>query len=211
MGKKRIVFSSIAAVVGFSAFVAAMVFYMGASADFDMAHGKNAAEITDLTNTLTAKSNRMAEYEQTNYNDVVNSAAEAGRTIADAQNTYLVEAAYEHGGADDPSVIMSDLLSNSMWNHGWTNAGPTLDGKECKWEFDTIYYFRLDVIPVLWTCWAGDDLLCAVTGDYVVSDGKFSNLAFYHMRKSEQSADQNMTEPVPEPSWVTDGTGEALR
>lgn len=143
-------------------------------------NNKNIQELQSQITNLTDTNTDTVQQIQTK----LSSAATAGSKVASLQNSYSDYSATSPSGMqsikDTANAIQSYLDDNSITARvPWYNV----NGKvSCKWAFESTYSFSGDTIPVLWECRDNktNDLLAYTIGTYVVSSGKFKDVA-YHM------------------------------
>lgn len=181
--------------------------YQGEESAFREERTANAARINELTQRLAALEGAAAGSEGADYSAMLMSAAEAGRIVAEAQNRYIA-GDYVPGGEGDPLDLMGDLIGDGTKKSRWGRIGKDLDGTPCRWEFNTIYEFGLERIPVVWTCWAGEDLLSAMTAVYHAGAGQFTDFRLYEMEASKGTLANEDTTPEPDvciPDYAKEG------
>lgn len=177
-----------------------LYFYETGQSEFEKARTENIEKIDELTQQLVSLTQQTATIADTDYQVIVSSAAEAGQIVADAQNNRLTGYYKLHPDEPQPVDIIREYLVDNNFNRQWGDMASELNGVPCVWQFDSVYDFTLSEIPVLWTCWAGDDLIAAVTGSYIVSLEKFDDIVIYEMAASEETRADEDTRP-DEAKW----------
>ena len=181
---------------GLAVLAVCFYFYQDGTAGFDEQRTANEAEIVALTQELVALTERTSTADGVDYAAVLSSAADAGRRVADAQNSYLTKDYLLDESVEDPMEVMRPYMGDGRKNTKWGSVPASLDGTPCVWEFDTIYEFGLEDIPVLWTCWSGEELMCSVTAVYHAGSGQFTDFTLYEMYASKP--DPTVQAPVQE-------------
>lgn len=144
---------------------------MNFNADMDI----NQVKITDLTNQLNTMQTKFAEKKDAEI--VLNSAAEAGKSIANIQT-----AAVSDGLTSEQAELLKSYFGNDTDGFIWYSNSLYED---FVWEFNTTYSFTMSEVPVLWTMYAditdganvSRKLIAYVTGMYSVEDNTFGGMS----------------------------------
>ena len=181
----------------------------------------------DELNAEISKIKDNPEYTEEEATEALNTASVEGKLVADAQNGWM----HLHSGGEDgvardgltsdqraeKAVEYHDVMvkycpnSDVEIKRNWfTSIGTAgIDSLPFKWEFNSMYSYAGDNIPVMWTLFDGDVLYAYVIGNYDVASKTFSNLKLNYTaigREKMMSYGSGVTEVSEDGATATDAT-----
>lgn len=166
-------------------------------------------------------------YTEEGAKEALHTASVEGKLIADAQNGWMAiplgesvkiseeektELVTEYHDTMVKYCPNSDVEIKRIW---FTYVSDSIESLPYKWEFNSMYSYAGDTIPVMWTLFNGDDLYAYVIGNYDVATKTFSNLKLYYTSIGSTAMaefNQNITPAdtgSPTDATATDATTES--
>lgn len=152
---------------------------LGASS-FDSQYADNQKSITQLQEQIKELENQTSA-DASSINKGLYSASEAGRAVAELQTKYQ---------SIDATVTPDDITANAKalskyFNDESQNGRQpwfTVSKGDAKavWEFESIYSFRNETIPVIWLCHidGSNELVAYATANYNAESNTFSDVIY---------------------------------
>lgn len=189
-------------------------------------------ELQQAYDELSEKITGMREGDEMTEEDVkeaLHTASIEGQLIADVQNGWMIipisgvssttndqttKLVTEYHDTMVKYCPNSDVNIKRIW-FTYISDCDTVDNLPYKWEFNSMYSYAGDTIPVMWTLFEGNDLYAYVTGNYDVASKTFSNLNLCYTAIGRQRINERTTgvTPVddtgsPSDATMTDATEE---